>query len=100
MGVYYVAVNHKNKEYLDPGKINGQGIKWGAMIYGDIGKLIVLKLITDEWDNVKIIGDSNDDEYYKIFDLYKDITEETVSAYNEDAGNIEHIVYAPTVETV
>lgn len=84
MGQYYIAVNTPKREYLDPGRIDGQGVKYAATICGNLGKLVVFKLVHGEWDSAEMVGDeSSGDTYFDAMEGYRDITEETCARFNK-----------------
>jgi len=89
MGTYYIAVNHTRKEYIEPGEIGGFGVKFAPMVLGPIGHLIVWKLILSEWDDVGLVPDHGE-LFYTICETYRNITEETVAAYNEYAAGADN----------
>lgn len=82
MGVYYKIACDEAKECIDPGSINGLGIKARAIAAPDhpFGAVVMFAMLT-RWEHpIRLVDDCTEDPGY--FD-YKDVTEEVLKEYNE-----------------
>lgn len=82
-----MLVNDARREKVDPGLINGGGIKWGAL-FGPLADL-AMHLASRRWDEgVRVVGDYSSD-YETARDEYTDVTREAVDSFNEEVAGAD-----------
>ncbi len=96
MGTQYYAYCDSAREYLDASCCGGSG-KYGDVIEGDLGRLVMMLLMTRRWPSASLCS-----EYQAMDDFlletsrtrYRDITESAIQRYN-DGGPERPIRFDP-----
>lgn len=98
MGTYYRLVNHRTRQKVEPGPVGGGNIKWNGMVYGSMAHILAFLSIRDDW--WRILGDNAYAEYHRCGHEYEDITEEVVTAYNDECPFEEERIRLRTCDMV
>lgn len=82
MGIYYNASNETKKQWLNPARVGGGGIKARAIYGGEFANLLVSMMMFSWYGDQVQINADDVDHHLEVKETYEDVTEDAVRRYN------------------